>query len=138
MSAEPWTTKQEGVLRAYAHLGASGVREALLRECGVDRSERAIEAHASRIHASLRQLAVCPQCGAVGVRLNRTSGMCALCTERGHVEEERAFGELLRAEAEERDGGPEVEAARREYARLRKANSRYRRRHGLRGRRGRL
>lgn len=138
MSVEHWTTGQEGVLRAYAHLGAEGVRDALEREYGVERSVRAIEAHASRIHVSLRQLDVCPQCGAVGVRINRTSGMCALCTERGHVEEERAFGELLRAEAEACDGGPEVEAARREYARLRKANSRYRRRHGLRGRRGRL
>lgn len=111
------------------------MREEIRRRYGVERSVRAIEMQASRIHASLRVLSVCPQCGAVGVRLNRQSGMCPRCTEEAHVAEERAFNELLRREAEGCEDGPEIEAARREYARLRQQNSRLMRKFGLKGKR---
>lgn len=135
--SEPWTLRQEEVLREFAHEGADVVCAALASECGVVRSVRAVEMHASRIHVSLRRLETCPECGAMGVRLNRVSGMCPLCTELLHVEEERAFSELLALEAAGCEEGPELDAARREYARLRQQNSRTCRKFGLRGKRGR-
>ena len=130
-----WTTGQNDVIRELAHLGAAAVREEIRRRYGVERTVRAIEMQASRIHASLRVLSVCPQCGAIGVRLNRQSGMCPRCTEEAHVAEERAFNELLHREAEGCEEGPEIEAARREYARLRQQNSRLMRKYGLKGKR---
>lgn len=57
--------------------------------------------------------------------------------EEPRVEEERAFNELLRCETEGRKEGPELEADRREYAWLRRENSRLMRKHGLKGTRGR-
>ena len=123
------------MIRELGHRGAVAVREEIRRRYGVERSVRAIEMQASRIHASLRVLSVCPQCGAVGVRLNRQSGMCSRCTEEEHVAEERAFNEILRREAEGCEEGPEIEAARREYARLRQQNSRLMRKFGLKGKR---
>ena len=132
-----WTTRQEEIVREQCFRGAEAVRDAIERECGVRRSVRAVEAHASRMRVSLRVRSECLGCGAVGVRLNRQSGMCARCTEEAHVAEERAFNELLRAEAAGCDEGPEVDAARREWARLRQQNSRLMRKHGLRGKRGR-
>lgn len=132
--AVPWTCRQEEIVREQSHLGASGVREAIYRETGVFRTVRSVEAHASRIHVSLKVRPQCPECGVIGVRLVRTTGMCPLCTERLHVEEERAYNELLQAEAAGVEG-PELETLQREYARLRQANSRLRRRYGLRGKR---
>lgn len=131
----PWTVRQEEVLRAYGHMGARAVQGMLLHECGVARTLRAIEMHASRMHVSLRRLEQCPECGALGVRLSRQSGLCMRCTEFLHVEEERAFHELLLLEAAGCDEGSEIDAARREYARLRQANSRLMRKHGLKGKR---
>ncbi len=114
-----WTVKQEEVMRENCYRGAAAVQEALLRECGVRRTIRAIEAHASRIHMSLRVREQCPECGTIGVRLNRQSGMCAYCTELMHVEEERAFNELLEAEAVGCTDSAEIERLQREYAALR-------------------
>ena len=130
-----WTTGQNDVIRELGYRGAGAVREEIRRRYGVERTVRAIEMQASRIHASLRVRTVCPQCGAVGVRLNRQSGMCPRCTEEAHVAEERAFNEILRREAEGCEEGPEIEAARREYARLRQQNSRLMRKYGLKGKR---
>ena len=130
-----WTTGRNDVIRELGHRGAAAVREVIRRRYGVERTVRAIEMQASRIHASLRVLSVCPQCGAIGVRLNRQSGMCPRCTEEAHVAEERAFNELLHREAEGCEEGPEIEAARREYARLRQQNSRLMRKYGLKGKR---
>ncbi|MDN0055552.1 hypothetical protein [Collinsella ihumii] len=132
-----WTTGQEELLRELGHLGAEAVREEMRRRFGVERSRRSIEVHASRIHVSLRRLEVCPMCGAVGVHLNRQSGACSRCTVEMHVAEEAAFNEILELEARGCEEGPELEAARREWARLRQRNSRLMRKHGLRGKRGR-
>lgn len=132
-----WTTRQEEVVREVGHLGAAAVQEALVRECGAHHTIRAIEAHASRIRVSLRVRTVCPECGAVGVTIQRVSGMCNRCTELAHVAEEKAFCDLLELEAQGCEEGPEIEAARREYARLRQKSSRLRRKHGLAGKRGR-
>ena len=132
-----WTVKQERLIREHCHEGVIAVRDAIERECGVRRSVRAIEAHASRIRVSLKVKRVCPECGAIGVHINRPSGMCPLCTERGHVAEEEAYNELLRLEAAGCEEGPELEEARRKYAQLRQANSRLSREHGLPGKRAR-
>ena len=133
-----WTSKQEGIIRERCYEGAEAVRDAIERECGVSHSVRAVEMHASRMKVSLKVMGVCPECGAVGVRINRQSGMCRKCTALGHVAEEEAFNELLRLEAEGCDGGPEVERAERKYAQLRQKNSRLAREHGLPGKRERI
>lgn len=66
----------------------------------MEKSVHAVEAQASRIHANLKVLAVCPACDAVGVRLNRQSGMYPLCTEERPT---WPFNELLRTEATGRE-----------------------------------
>lgn len=123
-----WTTRQEEILREYGHLGVEGVRKVMLRETSATHSVHAIEQHASIIHASLAKRTVCPGCGTIGVRLNRQSGMCRRCTEQMHLEEERAFNELLEAEAAKCE---EVAEVRRERDRLRQKNSRLCRKWGL-------
>lgn len=133
-----WTTRQEAILRELGHLGVDAVREALRRECGVERSRAAVEAHASRIHASLKVRRVCPECGAVGVRLVRQGGLCPRCTELAHLREEIAFNELLMDEREAAAGGAEVAEVRRERDAMRKRNSRLCRKYGLATRRERL
>ena len=80
----------------------------------------------------------CPECGRVAQQLNRKSGMCAPCTEAMHVDEELVFNELLMAECRQTDDNcEEVQRLRREYARLRQANSRLCRKYRLQGKRGR-
>lgn len=130
-----WTVRQEEILREYGHLGVDAVADQLLKECGVERSKGAIAVHAHRIHVSLRTMPECPECHAIGVHLNRLSGLCPACTLRAKVEEERAFNELLAAEAEGCEGGAEMDELKRRYDRLRQRNSRLARRHGLRGKR---
>ncbi|GEM_PF-643994 len=132
-----WTTREIDVMRANGHLGVKAVRDALLRECGTDRSTRSIESQASRYHVSLRVQQVCPECGVVGVRLNRQSGMCPKCTELMHLNEELAFNEVLQAEREEKADDADVAAIRRERDRMRQRNSRLCRKYGLKSRRDR-
>ena len=127
----PWTTKQDSILRELGHLGAEAVAAAIMRECGVNRSVRAVEVRASRIHASLRARPVCPDCGVVGVRLNRQSGLCPKCTELMHLEEERAFNEILQAEREEAADEEAIAGIRRERDKMRQRNSRLCRKYGL-------
>ena len=130
-----WTTKQDDILRETSYLGAEAVREALRRECGVDRSLHAIEIRASRIHVSLAVRPVCPECGVVGLRLNRQSGLCPRCTELMHLNEEIAFNELLQAEREEAADGRGIAEIRRERDMMRQRNSRLCRKYGLQTRR---
>lgn len=105
--------------------------------CGVRRSIRSIESKASRIHASLRVQQVCPECGLVGVHLNRQSGLCARCTELMHLNEEIAFNEVLQREREEAAGPEEIAEIHRERKRVRQQNSRLCRKYGLKSRRDR-
>ena len=90
-----WTEEQDDVLREVSFRGAAYAAAEIERRCGVAHSVRAVEMRASRIHCSLAIQTVCPQCGAVGVKINRQTGMCPLCTERYHLEQERAFNEQL-------------------------------------------
>lgn len=128
-----WTTGHGDVLRELCWQGAEAVSKEIERRYGVYHSPHACEMHASRIHVSLRKFSVCPDCGAVGVRLNRQTGLCPLCTERQHVAEEQAFNELLEAERRFAENSPEIEAAKRKYDKLRQRNSRLFRKYGLKG-----
>ena len=126
-----WDEKQDDVLRECSYRGAGFVAAELMRRLGARHSVRAVEMRASRIHCSLAVQTVCPECGAVGVGLNRQTGMCRLCTERYHLECEKVFNERLEAERMAAEDSAEVDAVRRERDRLRKANSRLKRKHGL-------
>lgn len=128
---EAWTTKQDSIIRELGHLGAAAVATAIRRECGVTRSVRSVECRASRIHASLRVQQVCPECGVVGLRLNRQSGLCPKCTEILHLNEARAFNEILEAERAAASDAGEIEALKRENAMVRKRNSRTCKKYGL-------
>ena len=134
----PWTTRQDSILRELGHLGAEAVAAAILRECGVTRSVHAIEHRASRIHVSLAVRPVCPECGVVGLRLNRQSGLCPRCTELMHLNEEIAFNEILQEEREAATDPAEIANIRRERDKMRQRNSRLARKYGLPSRRERL
>ena len=87
--------------------GAAFAADEIERRCGVHHTVRAVEMRASRIHCSLAVQTVCPECGRMGLTLNRQTGMCPLCAERYHLEQKRAFNEQLereRAEVEESGG----------------------------------
>ena len=90
-----WTTREIEIMREHGHEGVKAVQAAIRRECKTFRTIRSIESQASRCHVSLRVQTVCPECGLVGVRLNRQSGMCRRCTEKMHFAEEIAFNEVL-------------------------------------------
>lgn len=128
-----WTTEQEATLREFCHLGAEGAAEAIYRRHGVRRSAEATAMHASRIHVSLARRTTCPDCGCTVTQLNRQTGVCKRCTELRHVEEERAFNDLLEAERAFAEDAPEIAEAKREYDRLRQRNSRLCRKYGLKG-----
>lgn len=99
-----WTEEQDDVLREASFRGAAYAAAEIERHCGVRRSVRAVEMRAPRIHCSLALQTMCPEYGAVGVKINRQTGMCPLCTGRYHLERERALNEQLerkRAQAEE-------------------------------------
>lgn len=130
-----WSEEQDDVLREVSFRGAEFAAAEIERRCGVRHSVRAVEMRASRIHCSLAVQTVCPSCGAVGVKINRQTGMCPLCTERYHLEQERAFNEQLERERALAEDSAELAAVRRERDRLRQANSRLCRKYGLKGRR---
>ena len=130
-----WTTKQDAIIRELGHLGTEAVSKAIFDECGVRRTARAVEVRASCIHASLKVRQVCPECGVVGLRLNRQSGLCPRCTELMHLNEEIAFNEILQAEREEADDEDAIAGIRRERDKMRQRNSRLARKYGLKTRR---
>ena len=131
-----WTEEQDDVLREVSFRGAAFAAAEIERRCGAAHSVRAVEMRASRIHCSLAVQTMCPECGAVGVMLNRQTGMCRLCSERYHLEQERAFNEQLEREREAVENGATIEEVRRERDRLRQRNSRLCRKYGLPGKRG--
>lgn len=78
---------------------------------------------------------VCPECGAVVVVINRQTGLCRLCTERYHLEQERAFNEQLERERTHAEESAEFDEVRRKRDMMRQRNSRLCRKYGLKGRR---
>lgn len=91
----------------------------------------AVEMRASRICCSLAVQTVCPSCGAVGVNIVKGTGMCRRCTDRWHLEEARAFGELLEAERAAAEDPDRLAELRREWDAQRKRNSRACKKYGL-------
>ena len=134
-TGDEWSMREVELMREVGHLGAYEVQRAPLTECGTRRTIRSIRIQASRFHVSLRVRPVCPECGVVGVRLNRQSGMCPACTERMHLAEEVAFNEVLQREREEKASEAEVAEIARERAAMRKRNSRLCSKYGLKTRR---
>ena len=108
------TEERDDVLREASFRGAAFAAEKIARRCGVRHSVRAVEMRARRIHCSLALQTVCPECGAAGVRINHQTGMCPLCTEKYHLEQERTFREQLERERAEIEASGELEATRRE------------------------
>lgn len=133
-----WTEEEDDVLRAYGYEGAEGVCRRLWEECRSVRTPAAVVTRACRIKASLALRSVCPGCGATGVKINRTTGLCRKCSERQHLEEERALHEILERErAEAEVDSAELVAMGREREALRQANSRMCRKFGMTNRRDR-
>lgn len=119
------------MLRECSFRGAAFARDEIERRCGAAHSLHAVELRASRIHCSLALQTVCPECGAVGVVINRQTGLCRLCTERYHLAQERAFGEVLAAERAEAEDAGRIAEVRRQRDAQRQRNSRTCRRYGL-------
>ncbi len=71
----------------------------------------------------------------MGVKINRQTGMCPLCTERYHLEQERAFNEQLERERAACERSDELADVRRERDKMRQRNSRLCRKYGLKGKR---
>ncbi len=132
-----WSEEQDDVLRECSFRGAAYARDEIERRCGTAHTLHAVELRASRIHCSLAVQTVCPECGAVGVVINRQTGLCRLCTERYHLEQERAFAEVLERERAEAEDPGRIAEARRERDAQRQRNSRTCRRYGLKSRRAR-
>ena len=81
-----WTEEQDDVPREVSFHGSAFAAAEIERRCGAAHTVRAVEMRASRIHCSLAVQTVCPECGRVGLTLNRQTGLCPLCTERYHLE----------------------------------------------------
>ena len=125
-----WTTAQMDTIRELGHLGADAVRDEIERRYGVSHTTHAVEMMAFRIHTPLKVQQVCPDCGVVGLRVNRQTGLCPRCTERLHLEEATAFNDLLIEERLEAEGTM-TDEMRRGYDAMRQRNSRLCRKHGL-------
>lgn len=132
-----WTEDQDDVLREVSFRGAAFAADEIARRCGARHTVRAVEMRASRIHCSLAVRTVCPECGAVGVMINRQTGLCRRCTENYHLEQERAFNEQLERERRAAEESSEIDEVRRERDKMRQRNSRLCRRYGLPSRRDR-
>ena len=132
-----WTEEQDDVLREVSFRGAAYAAAEIERRCGVRHSVRAVEMRASRIHCSLAVQTVCPQCGAVGVKINRQTGMCRRCNEEYHLAQERAFNEQLERERSTAEDASDIDDLRRERDMMRQRNSRLCRKYGLKSRRNR-
>ena len=130
-----WTEEQDDVLREVSFRGSAFAAAEIERRCGVRHSVRAVEMRASRIHCSLAVRTVCPSCGAVGVNLNRQTGMCRRCSEEFHLEQERVFNEQLERERVAAEEAAEIDDVRRERDMMRQRNSRLCRKYGLKGKR---
>ena len=126
-----WTTGQNDVIREVGYRGVQAVHDEILNRYGVEHTLRAIEVQASRIHASLKVQTVCPECGVVGLRINRQTGLCAKCSEKQHLAESIAFNDLLLDERLDAADAREIGELRRENASMRQRNSRLCKKHGL-------
>lgn len=131
----PWTEDEDDIIRELSHKGAVAIADEIWDRLGIERTPHSVECRASKIHRSLRRLAQCPMCGAIGVHLNRQTGLCRGCNESYRLEEERAYHEQLELERWEAEEGPDVERVMKEREALRQRNARLRRKYHLKDKR---
>lgn len=81
MPGRRWTDEEDGVLAAYASMGAPEVSRRLRAECGSRRSVQSVQCRASRLGVSLFEHGVCGECGA-WTRSRRADGLCPVCAAR--------------------------------------------------------
>ena len=113
-------------MRERARFGADGVVAALKQECGVERTVRAVEAHASRLRVSLRRRYECPECGRMTPSLNRQTGLCPVCNMQYNVEVQRVLYECEKAEMAESCNKARIVELSRQYDALRQKRTRMR------------
>ena len=123
-----WTEAQEQVLFDYGYFGVAECRRILHREHGVKRSEAAIQAHASRIGASLRECHICTQCGTVVPKVC-TDGLCRVCHQKQLNQKQRQMHQRLIARMRREQGNADAEYKEeaKVYRSLLQANRRLRR-----------
>lgn len=80
---------------------------------------------------------VCPQCGIVGVKINRQTGMRRRCTEEHRLARKQALNKQLERERVHAEDAADINDARRERDMMRQRSSRLRNKHDLKGKRGR-
>ena len=131
----PWTEDEDDIIRELSHKGAVAIADEIWDRLGIERTPHSVECRASKLHRSLRRLAQCPMCGAIGVHLNRQTGLCRGCNESYRLEEERVYHEQLELERWEAEEGPDVERVMKEREALRQRNARLRRKYHLKDKR---
>lgn len=127
----PWTEDEDDIIRELSHKGAVTIADEIWDRLGIERTPHSVECRASKLHRSLRKLEQCPMCGAIGVHLNRQTGLCRGYNESYRPEEERAHHEQLELERWEAEEGPDVERVMKEREALRQKNARLRRKYHL-------
>ena len=131
----PWTEDEDDIIRELSHKGALAIADEIWDRLGIERTPHSVECRASKLHRSLRKMEQCPMCGAIGVHLNRQTGLCRGCNESYRLEEERVYHEQLELERWEAEEGPDVERVRKEREALRQKNARMRRKYHLKDKR---
>ena len=124
MTYIPWTSGQEEMLRANAHMGARMCRDLIYEEYGIYREIEATKRHALRIGVSLRKYEICPKCGGRSLEVEQATGFCKVCFMKSKVRQEKALQQQMRREALRKENH-EYSEARRQYLTLQRANQRF-------------
>lgn len=105
-----WTSGMNRILYDHGHMGVRKVRRMIKARYGVEFTIPAVQMHASRIGASLREVGTCARCGHQGPPDDfiRGTSMCRKCRYE-YLAEKTRLGKL--GGLDER----EVGRARREY-----------------------
>lgn len=130
-----WSAEEEEIIETFARLGVDRIRREIHKECGRVRSVNSIKVKASRMGVSLKPYEVCPRCARRVSKLVPKTGLCKVCHTKELRDKERQFNEYLWSKAREIDEEKEREKYSREYATLRKRNSRLAQQYGLQMRR---
>jgi len=109
-------------------LGAKACRDLIFEQTGVWREVEAVKKHASRIGVSLKSFEICPECGVLVKRLNKTSGLCPICSERKNAASHKDYQVWLAAQIK---ATPEYKQAKRESDKERQRSARMARRNNL-------
>lgn len=83
--AQKWDEEQDRALVEHAHEGVASCRAAIFEECGVLRSEAAVQRRGSRLGVGFGRLARCESCGGWFPLSHIRKGRCRLCNRRALV-----------------------------------------------------